>query len=284
MRLVTFPNGETRPALGLGTWRMGESRVSAKAEQDALRLALDIGYRVFDSAEMYGDGGAETLLGQALAGAMRSGAVRREELFIVTKVYPHNASTKGVLAACERSLRRLQLDQVDLYLLHWPGEHPLAKTLAGFEAAQQRGWVHHWGVSNFDLAEMQELTALPGGQACAANQVYYSPRERGVEFDLLPWQQARQMPLMAYCPIDAGALAAHRGFNEIAQRLNATPAQLALATLMARGGVMPIPKAVNPQHLRDNFAAAELDVDATTLSALDSLFPRPTRKRVLKMS
>lgn len=262
---------------------MGETPRTQSAEVAAVRRSLEIGYRLIDTAEMYGDGGAEQVVGEALAAAFRAG-LSRDAVTVVTKVYPHNASTKGVLAACERSLRRLQLDQVDLYLLHWPGEHPLAKTISGFEAAQQRGWIRHWGVSNFDLAEMQELSALPGGPACAANQVYYSPRERGVEFDLLPWLQARQMPLMAYCPIDAGALAAHRGFSDIAQRLNATPAQLALATLMARGGVMPIPKAVNPQHLRDNFAAAELDVDVTALAALDSLFPRPTRKRVLKMS
>ncbi|MDE2453666.1 MAG: aldo/keto reductase, partial [Burkholderiales bacterium] len=202
---VVFPGGESRPALGLGTWRLGESAARRGAETKALRLALDLGWRVFDSAEMYGEGGAESVLGDALAGAMRQG-LAREALFVVSKVYPHHASRAGVVAACERSLRRLKLDSIDLYLLHWRGAEPLAETLAGFAELQRRGWIRRWGVSNFDLDDMEELFALDGGAACSANQVCYGLGARGVEFDLLPWHQARGLPLMAYSPLDQGAL------------------------------------------------------------------------------
>ncbi len=277
---LLLPDGEAVPALGLGTWRMGESRATHAAELAALRTALDIGYRVFDSAEMYADGGAETLLGEALATALR-GALSREQLFVVSKVYPHNASTRGVVAACERSLRRLQLDHIDLYLLHWRGAVPLHETVAGFEQLQARGLIRHWGVSNFDLADMRELIGLPGGAACSANQVWYSLSRRGVEFDLLPWQRTQQMPLMAYSPIDQGALSRHAKLAELAARRGITPAQLALAWMRAQPGVLAVPKSSDAQHLRRNWEAAALHLDGEALAQLDRLFPPPRRKQPL---
>jgi diketogulonate reductase-like aldo/keto reductase len=275
-----LPTGQAVPALGLGTWRMGESRATHAAELAALRAALDIGYRVFDTAEMYAEGGAESLLGEALAAAL-GGTLSREQLFVVSKVYPHNASAKGVVAACERSLRRLRLEHIDLYLLHWRGTLPLRETVAGFGQLQQRGLIRHWGVSNFDLADMHELMQVPGGAACAGNQVWYSLTKRGVEFDLLPWQRQRQMPLMAYSPIDQGALSRHAGLADLAARRGITPAQLALAWMAARPGVMAVPKSSDATHLRHNWEAAVLRLDADELAMLDQLFPPPRRKQPL---
>ena len=283
MKTVTLPDETSLPALGLGTWRMGESARSRAAETAAIRLGLEIGYRVIDTAEMYGEGGAEQVVGQALAEALRAGDVAREQLFIVSKVYPHNASRAGVVAACERSLRRLALDRIDLYLLHWSGPHPLGDTVAGFEALQAQGRIRHWGVSNFDTDEMRALGAVAGGDRCAANQVYYSLSERGAEFDLLPWQRARSMPLMAYCPLDQGGLAKEALLHDVAARLNATASQVALAWLMARSGVMAIPKAVRESHLRENFAAAALALSDADCAEVDRLFPPPGRKTALAM-
>jgi diketogulonate reductase-like aldo/keto reductase len=281
-REVSLPNGEDVPALGLGTWRYGESSSSADAEVAALRLALEIGYRVFDSAEMYGAGGAETVLGRALAPALRGG-IGRDRLFVVSKVLPENASTEGVLAACERSLRRLQLDRIDLYLLHWRGGVPLKDTVEGFEILQRRGWIRHWGVSNFDLDDMRELNACPGGAACSTNQVWYSLGERGPEFELLPWQRLHQIPLMAYSPIDQGELVDHPALHSVAQRHAATPAQVALAWVLAQPGVMAIPKAVHGVHLRHNWQAASLQLAAADHVELDRAFAPPSRKRPLAM-
>ena len=279
---VQLPDGQAVPALGLGTWRMGESRRTHAAELASLRLALDIGYRVFDTAEMYAEGGAETLLGEALATALR-GPLQREQLFVVSKVYPHNASAQGVVAACERSLKRLRLDRIDLYLLHWRGSVPLRETVEGFERLRARGLIGRWGVSNFDVGDMHELMRVPGGTACAANQVWYSLTRRGVEFDLLPWQQQRQMPLMAYSPVDQGALAGHAGLKRLAAARGRTPAQLALGRLLAQAGVMVIPKSSDPARLRENFAAAAVPLDAEVQQQLDALFPPPKRKAPLAM-
>lgn len=279
---VTFPSGEERPALGIGTWRMGEDAAQQAAEVGALRLALDIGYRVIDTAEMYGDGGAELVLGQALADAQRKG-LARDALFVVSKVLPSNASEPGVVAACEHSLRRLRLDHIDLYLLHWRGGVPLAETVRGFERLQRRGLVRLWGVSNFDLDDLRELGAVPGGKACAANQVYYSLSERGVEFELLPWQQLHQMPMMAYSPIDQGALVDHPSLRAMAEAHRATPAQVALAWVLRQPGVMAIPKAARAVHLRHNWAARELRLDDGELAQLDRLFPPPARRQPLAM-
>ncbi len=283
MNTVELPDGATLPSIGLGTWKMGESARTRAAEVAAVRLAIEIGYRVIDSAEMYGEGGAEEVVGQALAQALRAGTVTRDQLFVVSKVYPHNASRAGVGAACERSLKRLQLDHIDLYLLHWPGPHPLRETIAGFEALQTQGRIRRWGVSNFDTAEMRELSSLTGAAGCAANQVYYSLGARGVEFDLLPWQRERTMPLMAYCPLDQGGLADEPALVEVAENHGATASQIALAWLMAQAGVMVIPKAVRDAHLRENFAAAELRFDPADLAAIERRFPAPRRKLPLTM-
>ncbi len=279
-REVSLPSGEPRPALGLGTWRMGEQASRRQAEAGAVRLALEMGWRVFDTAEMYGDGGAEQVLGQALADAQRAG-LPRGEVFVVSKVLPHHADHDGVLAACEASLRRLQLDSIDLYLLHWRGGVPLAETVRAFELLQRRGWIRHWGVSNFDLDDMRELFTVPGGKACASNQLYFSLGERGVEFDLLPWLQLHQMPLMAYSPLDQGALVDHPALRAIAARYTATPAQVALAWLLRLPGVMVIPKAANAVHLRHNWEAQQLRLDEQDLAAIDAAFPPPQRRRAL---
>jgi diketogulonate reductase-like aldo/keto reductase len=271
---VLFPSGEERPALGLGTAGLGAAPDRAAAEVAALRQAVDMGYRVFDTAEMYADGGAEVLLGQALAQAQRAG-VARDSLFVVSKVLPHNAGEQAVVEACERSLARLQLDCIDLYLLHWPGPAPLEETVRGFELLERRGLIRHWGVSNFDMAALRRLSMVPGGAHCAANQVHYSLGARGAGFDLLPWQALKQMPLMAYSPFDQGELADHPGLRVLAQKHRATPAQIALAWLLRQPGVMAIPKAASVLHLRHNWAAQDLQLDARDLAALDKHFPPP---------
>jgi diketogulonate reductase-like aldo/keto reductase len=277
---VGFPSGEQRPALGLGTWRFGESASRRAAEVAALRQALDIGYRVFDTAEMYGNGGAEEVTGQALAEAQRSG-LARGELFVVSKALPQHAGERALQTACEASLRRLQLDRIDLYLLHWRGGVPLAETVRGFETLQRRGLIRLWGVSNFDLTDMRELGTVPGGKACATNQVYYSLGQRGAGFELLPWQRLQQMPLMAYSPFDQGELADHPALRPLAERHRCTPAQVALAWLLMQGGVMPIPKAGNALHLRHNWAAQQLHLSASDLAEIDAAFPPPRRRTAL---
>ena len=271
------------PRLGLGTWGMGEPRARRAAEVAAVRTAIRMGYRLIDTAEMYGEGGAEEVVGEALAQALQAGEVTRNELFIVSKVYPHNASRSGTLAACERSLQRLGLEHIDLYLLHWRGQFPLAETCAALQTLVEQGRIGRWGVSNFDTADLQELFALPGGPDCAVNQVYYSLGERGAAFSLLPWQRAHGMPLMAYSPIDQGALARSPALQNLAQRLGATPAQVALAWVLAQPGVVAIPKAVTEAHQRDNLAALQLKLDAEDLAELDRLFPPPLRKQPLAM-
>ncbi len=272
------------PVLGLGTWRMGEDAGRRVAEVAAVREAIVLGYRLIDTAEMYGEGGAETVVGQAVAEALRAGDVRRDELFVVSKVYPHNASRRGTREACERSLKRLGLDAIDLYLLHWRGNHPLRDTVAAMQSLVADGRIAHWGVSNFDTDDMQELEPLTGnGPGCAANQVYLSLGERGPEFDLLPWQRERAMPLMAYSPIDQGALADDDALGALAGKLGVSAAQLALAAVIARPGVAAIPKAVRSAHLKENLAAAQLKLDAATLQELDRLHPPPRRKTPLAM-
>ena len=282
MNTLHLPDGTALSSLGLGTWRMGESRGARAAEVAAVRGAIELGYRLIDSAEMYGEGGAEEVVGQAVAEALRAGDVRREELFIVSKVYPQNASRKGTVAACERSCRRLGLDRIDLYLLHWRGEHALADTAAAMHALQQAGRIAHWGVSNFDVDDMDELMAV--APDCATNQVYLSLSQRGPEFSLLPWLRRHAMPLMAYSPIDQGTLAKHAALAAIGAPLGLTAAQVALAWAVAQPGVVAIPKAVTAQHLRDNFAAAQVSLPVDTLQRIDTLFPPPKRKTALAMT
>jgi diketogulonate reductase-like aldo/keto reductase len=282
MKHVSLPNGENVPMLGLGTWRMGESARTRAAEVAAVREAIELGYRLIDTAEMYGEGGAESVVGEAVRGALRNGVVKREELFIVSKVYPHNASRRGTVAACEQSLQRLALDHIDLYLLHWRGAYPLAETVQGFEALKAQHRIRHWGVSNCDVSDLEELWGV--SPDCAANQVWYSMSQRGVEFDLLPWQRERHVPLMAYSPIDQAELARNIMLTELGLRMGITAAQLALAWTLRSGGVIAIPKAVKSEHLRANLAAADVRLDAETLAAVDTAFAPPRRKHSLAMN
>jgi diketogulonate reductase-like aldo/keto reductase len=280
MKTVELPGGERVPALGLGTWRLGESADSRRAEVEAVHFALEIGYRLIDTAEMYGEGGAEEVVGEALA----RGPTRRDEVFIVSKVYPHNAGRKAAIAACERSLKRLRTDRIDLYLLHWRGSVPLAETVAAFEHLRDAGRIRYWGVSNFDVDDLRELWEVDDGERCAANQVYYSAGQRGIEFDLLPWQRQHRLPTMAYCPIEQGALAANRPLQSIARARGLTATQVALAWALRQPDVIAIPKAVQAAHLRDNLAAASIALSDAELSQIDAAFPRPSRKRRLAMS
>ena len=284
MHSISLPDSTTVPALGLGTWRMGESPRNIAPEVKAVRSALQMGYRLIDSAEMYGEGGAEIVVGQAVAAALRAVELTRDELFVVSKVYPHNASRAGTVAACERSLKRLQLDHIDLYLLHWRGSHPLRETVAGFEALMAQGKISHWGVSNFDTDDMDELLAVDKGSHCSANQLYYSLSQRGIEYSLLPWLRSRGMAGMAYCPIDQGALAGDKTLQAIGERHGASAAQVALAWVVAQPGVLAIPKAVREAHLRENLAAADLALSAEDLAELDRRFPPPKKKQALAMS
>jgi diketogulonate reductase-like aldo/keto reductase len=250
---IDGPHGEQWPALGLGTWRFGEATRDLEREVATLRRALEIGYRLIDTAEMYGEGGAERVVGRAVQEALRHGGMEREQLRVVSKAYPHHADAQGLRRACDASRRRLKLDTIDLYLLHWRGDIPLQETLDGFQQLQHAGCIRHWGVSNFDRPDMVELARLPGAAMCSTNQVYYSLSERGVEFDLLPWMRERGMPLMAYCPIDGGGLAKHLGLATLARTLGMTAAQLALAWLLAQPEVMVIPKAGSDRHLVENW-------------------------------
>ncbi|MEK9803204.1 MAG: aldo/keto reductase [Curvibacter sp.] len=276
MKTVRLPSGERVPALGQGSWYMGEDRSARKAEVAALQLGLDLGLTLIDTAEMYAEGGAEEVVGEAITG-------RRDEVFLVSKVYPHNASRQGVIAACERSLKRLRTDRIDLYLLHWRGPHPLAGTVAGFEALQRAGKIRHWGVSNLDLDDMRELMAVPGGGACAANQLLYNLGRRGIEWELLPWQRERGMPVMAYSPIEQARLLRQPGLKDFAQRHGMSPAQAALAWLLGQEGVIAIPKSGSAAHVRDNAAARDLRLDAAQRAELDRWYPPPTGPSALDM-
>lgn len=270
MKTLTLIDGQEVAAIGQGTWHIGEQPGERKREVAALREGIELGMTLIDTAEMYAEGGAEDVVGAAIAG-------RREEVFLVSKVYPHNASRKGLPAACERSLRRLGCETIDLYLLHWQGRYPLEETIEAFERLRDQGKILRWGVSNFDLGDMYELD----GSACAANQVMYNLEERGIEYDLLPWCQERGMPVMAYCPVgQGGRLLRHPALGEIAARHDASSAQVALAWLLEQG-VIAIPKAVTSAHIRQNTAAADLELSADDLRALDQAFPPPTRKRNL---
>lgn len=286
MRHLELPDGTATPVhmpvLGLGTWRMGEDSARRQAEIAGVRSAIELGYRLIDTAEMYGEGGAETVIGHALADAFRANAARREDMCVVSKVYPHNASRRGTAAACERSLKRLGLDRIDLYLLHWRGSHPLAETVAAMESLVQAGKIRHWGVSNFDVDDMQELEALKASR-CATNQVYYSLGQRGPEFGLLPWLRERTMPLMAYSPIDQGSLANDDTLAAIGKARGLTAAQVALAWVVGQPGVVAIPKASSPQHLRDNLAAEGVSLSAQELQQIDARFAPPKRKTPLAM-
>ncbi|PBB20944.1 aldo/keto reductase [Mesorhizobium sp. WSM4313] len=276
IRTLKLPSGETVPVLGQGTWKMGEDRRRHADEVAALKLGLDLGMTLIDTAEMYADGGAEEVVAQAIAG-------RRDETFLVSKVLPSNASRAGVKRACESSLKRLATDRIDLYLLHWPGSVPLSETVQAFEALKTEGKIRHWGVSNFDTDEMENLVGLPSGGNVQTNQVLYNLSRRGLEFDLAPWSRQRRIPLMAYSPVEQGALARNARLEAVAARHNATAAQIALAWIMMQDGVIAIPKAGRQEHVRQNAAALDIALTAEDLAELDRAFPPPTRKRGLEM-
>jgi diketogulonate reductase-like aldo/keto reductase len=276
MRKLLLPSGERVPVLGLGTWGMGEARTRGRDMVAALSLGLDLGMTLIDTAEMYGDGGAEKVVAAAIAG-------RRDEVFLVSKVLPENATRKGTVAACERSLKRLATDRLDLYLLHWRGEVPLAETLEAFEALRRSGKIRHWGVSNFDVDDLEELWRLPGGGEAQTNQVLYNLGRRGIEWDMLPWLHRRRVPIMAYSPIEQGRLLGKHKLAAVAERRGATPAQVAIAWLLHQEGVIVIPKAAQPEHVRENRGALDLKLAPEDLAELNAAFPAPRRKHPLAM-
>jgi diketogulonate reductase-like aldo/keto reductase len=255
---------------------MGENPADRRSEIEALQAGLDLGMRLIDTAEMYGDGAAEEVVGKALAG-------RRDGSFLVTKVYPHNATRKGTIAACERSLRRLDTDRIDLYLLHWRGQVALAETVAAFGELMRAGKIRHWGVSNFDVADMDELLRTPGGAAVSTNQVLYNLTRRGIEYDLLPWCAQRAVPVMAYSPLEQTRLLDDAGLLRVAERHAATPAQVALAWVLRQEGVIAIPKASSAEHVRQNQLSLALKLEPDDLAALDRTFRAPVRKQPLEM-
>jgi diketogulonate reductase-like aldo/keto reductase len=276
MKTVALPSGERVPAFGLGTWMMAQNKAARAEEIATLRLGLDLGATLIDTAEMYGEGRAEELIGDAIAG-------RRDQVFLVSKVYPHNASRKEAVLACERSLSRLKTDRIDLYLLHWRGSVPLSETMEAFMALQHSGKIRHYGVSNLDLADMQELWKVPGGSATATNQVLYNLMRRGIEWDLLTQLRARGVPVMAYSPIEQGKLIRNRKLTDFVQRHGMKPATVALAWLLASDDVIVIPKTGNRERLRENLAAVEIRLTTAQLAELDQLFPPPKGPRPLEM-
>ena len=272
-----LPGGEAVPIFGLGTWRMGESRGRAKDEVAALRAGLELGVTLIDTAEMYGNGGAERIVAEAIGD-------RRDQVFIVSKVLPSNASRRATITACERSLRNLSTDRIDLYLLHWRGGAPLHETVEAFMELQRAGKIRHWGVSNFDLSDMAELVDLPGGNAVSTNQVLYNLARRGIEYDLLPWQRRHNIPIMAYSPIDQGGhLLRNSALKDIAERHGATPAQVALAWLLRQPGMIVIPKSSTIDHTRENYGALDVKLTRDDLAAIDHALPPPKAARPLEM-
>lgn len=276
MRMVRLPSGEDVPAFGQGTWHMGKSRGKRSDEIEAIKFGLDLGATLIDTAEMYADGQAEEIVGAAIAG-------RRDEVFLVSKVYPHNATRRGAVAACERSLKRLKTDCIDLYLLHWRGEVPFAETLAAFTALKRAGKIRHYGVSNLDRADMEELAPESGGSDVQTDQVLYNLGRRGVEWDLRPWLRERRIPLMAYSPIEQGRLLRNPKLVAFASALGISPAQAALAWLLRDDDVIVIPKSANRERMEENIGALDVRFTLEQLDALDGIFPPPSAPRALEM-
>jgi diketogulonate reductase-like aldo/keto reductase len=276
MRKTKLPSGEEVPVLGQGTWGFGEQPENRQNEIDALRFGIDIGMTLIDTAEMYGDGAAEEVVGKAIVG-------RRENTFIVDKVLPHHATRKGTVDACEKSLRRLGTDRIDLYLLHWRGAVPLAETLAGFDDLLRAGKIRHWGVSNFDVPDMEEVAGLPGGSAVATDQVLYNLMRRGIEYDLMPWCEQRNIPIMAYSPLEQGRLLGDAEVRRIAAEHSAMPAQVALAWVLRKEGLIAVPKASTPAHVKQNRTALDIHLTPDEHAALDRAFPAPDRKAPLEV-
>lgn len=271
---TTLPDGTPMPVFGLGTWMMGERSDRLRQEVDTIRAGIDQGITLIDTAEMYGDGGSERMAGETIAG-------KRDGLFLVSKVLPHNASREGTIRACERSLKNLGTDRLDLYLLHWRGRYPLAETVEAFETLKAQGKIARWGVSNFDVEDMDELNTI--SDQCQANQVLYNCTRRGIEFDLLPEAQDKGMPIMAYSPIEQGRLAGNKAIAEIARRHDASPAQIALAFVLRHKGVIAIPKTSRPDRVAENLASLKIELTAKDLADIDQAFPPPRRKIDLEM-
>jgi diketogulonate reductase-like aldo/keto reductase len=274
VQVTVFPNGAVVPVLGQGTWQLAQGGRTRREEVDALRLGIDLGMSLIDTAEMYGDGAAESLVGEVIAG-------RRDDVFLVSKVLPHHADRRGTIAACEASLKRLRTDRIDLYLLHWPGRVPVGETVEAFRILCSQGKIGAWGVSNFDTDEMQELGAGPDG--VQTDQVLYNLTRRGIEFDLLPWCRERNVPVMAYSPLEQGRLLGHAALSTVAARHGVSEAQVALAWVLAQPGVIAIPKAGSAAHVRENYAASRIRLSDLDLAELDRAFPAPRRRRSLEM-
>jgi diketogulonate reductase-like aldo/keto reductase len=275
MRNIELPGGEQVPCLGQGTWMIGDRKDRRDAEIAALRAGIDLGMTLIDTAEMYGDGASETLVAEAIAG-------RRDEVFLVSKAYPQNASLARLPRSCEASLRRLGTDRLDLYLLHWRGNVPLAETVEAMRELQRAGKIQHWGVSNLDTNDMQELVDA-GGADCVTDQILYNLTRRGPEHDLLPWLDAHGIAVMAYSPVEQGGLPGNRKLEALASNLGVTAAQLALAWVLRQPGMIAIPKASTVDHVRENRAAADLALDEAILAQLDAVFPTPSERRPLEM-
>jgi diketogulonate reductase-like aldo/keto reductase len=276
MKSISLPSGQLIPALGMGTWQMGESSDQRQREVAALRHGLDLGMTLIDTAEMYGEGGAEVVVGEAIS-------PHRSSVFLVSKVYPHNATRQGTITACERSLQRLKTDYLDLYLLHWRGSVPLSETLDALHTLKQAGKIREYGVSNFDLDDMQKAAALKEGAAIATNQVLYNLMRRGVEWDLLPWCEQQNIPIMAYSPIEQGRLLKHRTLQTLAQQHSVTSAQIAIAWLLHQKQVIVIPKSSTIAHVEQNYAALNFHLSTDDLACLDSAFPAPKKRVALQM-
>ncbi len=276
MKTVKLPSGKEIPILGQGTWRMGEKASQKQAEIDALKLGINLGMTLIDTAEMYGEGGAERVVSEAISD-------RRQEVYLVSKFYPYNASYQGVIKACGRSLSRLKTDYLDLYLLHWRGSIPLAETLYGLQHLKQSGKILDYGVSNFDTDDMEEAESLASGKEIVTNQVLYNLIHRGIEWDLLPWCQKRSIPIMAYSPVEQRAFVNDSRLKNIAVKHNATPTQIALSWLLHQDNVISIPKATNPQHIKQNLAALDIDLTQEDIKEIDRAFKPPSRKMSLAM-
>ncbi len=272
-----LPSGESIPILGQGTWRMGEDPKMKAAELRGLQYGLDQGLNLIDTAEMYGNGGAEILVSEAIAG-------RRDQVFLVSKVLPQNAGRKDTILACERSLRHLKTDRIDLYLLHWKGNIPLSETLEAFLALVAMGKIRYWGVSNIDMASMNELVNISGGESVATDQILYNPLRRGAEWDLIPWCRQRNIPIMAYSPLDEGGIINHSTLKSIASQLDVKPAQVAMAWLLRQPGIISIPKAIKPDHIDENLAALNISLDKQMLEQIDQAFPPPNGPRSLEVN
>ena len=276
MKTVKFPNGSIVPALGQGTWGMGEGISPADIEADSLRAGLDLGLKLIDTAEMYGNGGSERVVGKALAG-------RRDDAFVVSKVLPSHASQKGTIEACERSLKNLKIEKIDLYLLHWQSSVPLSETVEALEKLVTQGKIGSWGVSNFDTALMQNLLQIAAKGHIATNQILYNLSRRGPEFDLIPWCEDHNIPVMAYAPIEQGRIMKNRDLLDLSGKLNVAPSVLALAWVIRNPLMIAIPKTSSIKHLRENTKALALTLDHDVLQALDKIFLPPTRKQPLEV-